>query len=202
MLVCIFLGVMIDNELSFNQHINDMSKKATNLLNLCRHNLHMCYKEAKNSAYNIIVRPHLEYASTCWNTYTKRNMDKLEAAQRRAARFVLNYYDYHPTTDLSGMNQKSLQWDSLQHRRAVADLCLFCKLRNDIANVAIPPMLVPSVKHNRHYNHIQSLTSHAFKYQFFARGVRLWNIIPYHFATKLLFESSRTAAFQCISPLQ
>ena len=53
-------------------------KKATNLLNLCRRNLHMCSKDVKNSAYNMIVRPHLEYASTCWNPYTKRNIDKLD----------------------------------------------------------------------------------------------------------------------------
>ena len=54
-----------------------------------------------------------------------------------------------------------LQWDSLQYRRAVADLCMFHKLRNNLANIAIPPILVPSVKHNCHYNHIQSLHSDA-----------------------------------------
>ena len=176
-----------------------MSKKATNLLNLCRRNIHICSKEVKNSAYNMIVRPHLEYASTCWNPYTKRNIDKLEAVQRRAARFVLNFYDYHPTADLSGKIQKTLQWDSLQHSRAVSDLCIFHKLRN---NLAIPPILVPSVKHSCHYNHIQSLHSDAFRYQFFARGVRLWNIIPYHLTTKPSLESFRTATFQWISPLQ
>ena len=105
-----------------------MSEKATNLLNLCSRNLHMCSREVKNSAYNMIVRPHLEYASTCWNPYTKRNIDKLEAVQRRAVRFVLNLYDYHLTVDLSGKIQKTLQWDSLQHRRAVADLCMFNEL--------------------------------------------------------------------------
>ena len=67
-----YLGVMIDNELNFNQHIDGTSKKATNLLNLCRRNLHMCSRKVKNSAYNMIVRPHLEYASTCWSPYTKR----------------------------------------------------------------------------------------------------------------------------------
>ena len=83
---------MIDNELSFSQRIDDMSKKAPNLLNLCRRNLHMCSKEVKNSAYNTIVHPHLEYASTCWNPYTKRNIDKLEAVQHRAARFMLSLF--------------------------------------------------------------------------------------------------------------
>ena len=37
----------------------------------------------------MIVRPHLEYASSCWNPYNKCNVDKLKAVQRRAARFVL-----------------------------------------------------------------------------------------------------------------
>ena len=76
----------------------------------------------------MIVRPHLEYASTSWNPYTKRNIYKLESVQRRAARFVLSFYDYNSTADLSGKIQKSLQWFSFQHRRAVADLCMFHKL--------------------------------------------------------------------------
>ena len=102
--------------------------------------------------------------------------------------------------DLSGKILKSLQWDSLQHRRAVADLCMFYKLRNNPANIAIPPILVPSVKHNCHYNHIQSLHSDAFKYNFFASGVTLMNIIPYRLPTKPSLESFSTAAFQLISP--
>ena len=179
-----------------------LKETATNLLNLCCCNLHMCSREFKNSAYNMIVRPHLEYASTCWNPYTKRSIDKLEAVQRRAERFVLSFYDYHPTADLSGKIQKTLQWDSLQHRRAIADLCMLYKLRKNLANIAIHPMLVPSVKHNCRYDHSQSLHSHAFKHNFFARGARLWNIIPYHLTTKPSLESFRTAIFQWISPLQ
>ena len=60
--------------------------------------------------------------------------------------------------------------------------------------LTITPILVPSVKHNCHYNHIQS--------QFFSRGVRLWNVIPCHLAIKPSLESFRTATFQWISPLQ
>ena len=112
---------------------------------------------------------------------------------------MLSHYDYHPTADLSGKIQKSLQWDSLQHRRAFSDLCMFYEPRN---NIAIPPILVPSVKHNCHYNHIQSLHSDSFRYQFFTRGVRRWNIIPCHLATEPSLESFCTAAFQWISPLQ
>ena len=103
---------------------------------------------------------------------------------------MLSYYDYHPTADLSGKIQKSLHWDSLQHCRAVSDLCMFYKLRNNLANIAIPPILVPSVKHNCHYNHIQSLHSDVFKYQFFfavsdfgASFLTIWqlNHLLFHF---------------------
>ena len=75
----------------------------------------------------MIVCPHLKHASTCWNRYTKHNIDNLEVVQHRAARFVLNLYDYCPTADLSDKIKKSLQWDSLQHCRAVADVCMFYK---------------------------------------------------------------------------
>ena len=130
-----------------------------------------------NSAYNMIVCPHLEYVSACWNPYTKCNIDKLEAVRHRAARFVLSFYDCHPTADLSGNIQKTLQFDSLQHRRAVADLCMFHKLRNNLANIAIAHILVSSVKHNCHYNHIQSLHSDAFKYMFFCQSCQT---LKYH----------------------
>ena len=98
----------------------------------------MCFKEEKNSAYNMIFRPHLQYASTCWNPYTKRSIEKLESVHRRAARFVLSVVDYHPTADLSGKIQKSFEWDTLQNRRAVSDVCMFYKLGNKLANIAIP----------------------------------------------------------------
>ena len=69
--------LLFDNKLNFNQHIHEMSKKATNLLNLYRH----------KTVYNMIVRPHLEYVPICWNPYTKYNIDKLEAVQLNDARF-------------------------------------------------------------------------------------------------------------------
>ena len=79
---------------------------------------------------------------------------------------------------------------------------MFYELRNNLANIVIPSILVPSVKYNCHYNHIQSLHSDAFRYQFFARGVKLWNIIPNQLKTKPSLELFRTPAFKWISPLQ
>ena len=62
-----YLGVILDNQLSFNQHVDAITPKATNLLNLCRRNLYMCSPQIKEIVYKSIVRPHLEYASPAWN---------------------------------------------------------------------------------------------------------------------------------------
>ena len=44
--------------------------------------------DTMRTLYCSLVRPLLEYASETWYPYTKRNLDKLEAVQRRAARWI------------------------------------------------------------------------------------------------------------------
>ena len=46
-----YLHDIFDNKLSFNQHIDEMSKKATNQLYLCYCNRHMLSKEIKHCMY-------------------------------------------------------------------------------------------------------------------------------------------------------
>ena len=82
--------------------------------------------------------------------------DKFEDVLCRAAGFVLNFYDYHSSDDLGSKIKKSKKWASLQHSRADTDLCMFYRIRKNFANIAIPPMLVESIKHNCHYSNIQS----------------------------------------------
>ena len=85
-----YLGVHISNTLSWNEHINCISRKGSSSLNLLRRNLYNCSPEVKARAYPSLVRPILCYASSVWDPYTKRNYDKLEKIQRRAIRFVFN----------------------------------------------------------------------------------------------------------------
>ncbi|KAJ8029721.1 hypothetical protein HOLleu_29186 [Holothuria leucospilota] len=47
-----YLGVILDNKLNFNiKHIEEITNKATRLLNLCHRNLsYMCSREIKTTA--------------------------------------------------------------------------------------------------------------------------------------------------------
>ena len=96
-------------------------------------------------AYKAIIRPHLEYASRSWNRYTSRNINKIEAVQRRSVRFVLgNYKVYSPTSGLTHDTHQRLKWIPLQHRRALYDLALFYKIRSNMVNTNFPPIVGPT----------------------------------------------------------
>ena len=85
-----YLGVTIDSKLSWNSHIDAVTKRANQTTAFLRRNLSSCPKDVKAKCYKSIVRPQLEYASTVWDPVTKSNIAKLESVQRRAARFCCN----------------------------------------------------------------------------------------------------------------
>ena len=68
------------------------------------------------------IRPILEYSSIVFAPYTKRNIDKLEAFQRRAARFVTSNYSY--TSSVTAM-METLNWNTLHARRNILTLIMF-----------------------------------------------------------------------------
>ena len=81
-----YLGLTITSDLQWNQHINNVTNKANSILGLLRRNLRIPSQTIKTHAYQSLVRPHLEYASTVWDPHTQKNIHKLDMVQRRAAR--------------------------------------------------------------------------------------------------------------------
>jgi ribonuclease P/MRP protein subunit RPP40 len=67
-----YLGVCINNKLSWNQHIQEITAKANRTLGFIKRNLHSCNKATKEVAYKSLVRPKLEYSSAVWDPYTKK----------------------------------------------------------------------------------------------------------------------------------
>ena len=83
-----YLGLNINKNLSWNHHINTITKKANSTLGFLRRNISKCSPKIKKQAYTTFVRPTLEYAAPVWGTPQKGNTVKIEAVQRRAARFI------------------------------------------------------------------------------------------------------------------
>ena len=180
-----YLGAELDATLSWNHQMKKTLTKSQRTLNLCRRNLHNCSKKTKETAYKTMVRPTLEYASSAWDPHVQKQVDNLEAVQNKAARFVVG--DYSHQSSVTEMKE-ALQWRSLQERRFVARMTLWYKAIHAQAAVHLPsyyfqkPMSDNSksrVSHNQQYA-APTATIDNYKYSFFPRTIRIWNILPAH----------------------
>jgi hypothetical protein len=85
-----YLGITISGNLKWNTHINKISNKASSILCFIRRNLRHCTSNLKQTAYISLVRSVMDYSCVVWDPYLRKDIDKLEYIQQRAARFVKN----------------------------------------------------------------------------------------------------------------
>ena len=57
-----YLGVMLDDHLSWSTHVTNVANKATNMLNFLKHHLSKCLSNIKASTSLLMVCPLMEYA--------------------------------------------------------------------------------------------------------------------------------------------
>ena len=144
-----YLGVTIDNKLTFKDHIQNKIKKANTVLNMIRRNLYFAPRSVKNKAYLATVRPILEYASMCWSPYSANLIKKIEMVQHSAAKFVMNSYPkkgHYNEFSVSKLLDE-LGWDTLEKRREESQLTMAFKIINNL--VILNPETLPKKIHPR-----------------------------------------------------
>ena len=146
---CLYIGVNISHDLSWRNHINNTTKKASSTVGFLRRNLRNCPKDCRKLAYISLVRSKLEYAATVWDPFTKNEIDKLERVQKQAARFISNDYKSREPGCITRMLQ-DLNLPLLKLRRQQQRLELLYKIQaNQLP--AIPPrnFLTPANQRRR-----------------------------------------------------
>jgi hypothetical protein len=100
------LGVTLDRELTFDEHINNVVKCCNYSLCQISRVRHLFNKEHIEAILNSLVFSKLYFSSTLWSNTTKRNVGKLQQVQNFAARIVDNKKKFeHITPTL-----KALKW--------------------------------------------------------------------------------------------
>lgn len=188
-----YLGLNISKNLSWNTHVDAVTKKANNTLAFLRRNIGSCPQTAKERAFTTFVRPTIEYAAAIWDPPTQRNINALEMVQRRGARFVMN--DYQQTSSVTNMISK-LGWEELKMRRARIKTILLFKIVNHLVDIPPEPFLIPTGAITRGHN-IRFLLPHTrtitMQYSFFPSAIRTWNTLPQELASMTSLEGFRQA---------
>ena len=69
-----YLGVDILSDLNFNHHINRVTANASKSLGFLKRNIKTKHPGISEAAYKTTVRPQVEYASSVWSSYTKKDI--------------------------------------------------------------------------------------------------------------------------------
>ena len=161
-----YLGIELTSNLSWSNHVDKISSSASKTLNMLRRNFHRFPIGVKKQAYTALVRPTMEYASSCWDPYEQTHIDKLERIQNRAARFIKSNYNWRYSVSTL---KSELELETLQRRRFIARNSMFYKaLRNETA-IEIP--------FGEEVHHLP-VHMDTYKYSFLPRTARCWNILP------------------------
>ena len=171
-----YLGVMISDTLSWNGHFDTVTKKANDTTAFLRRNLSNCPQHIKDTCYKTFARHQLEYAATVWSPHTEINIAKLEGAQRRAARFVRNDYNY--TSSVTEM-MRAIEWESLQQRRQQAKSIMMYHIVNSLVDIPPREYLHPQgtavTRGHQSRFMVPSSRTDTLRMAFFPSAIRLWN---------------------------
>ena len=108
-----YLGVDISSGLTWNSHIDRITGNANRTLGYIRRNIKTKNQKVRETAYNTLVRPQLEYSAPVWDPSTKDKRLQLENIQKRAARWTTSNYDTRSSVSAM-LNQ--LGWRTLEQR--------------------------------------------------------------------------------------
>ncbi len=92
------LGVIIDDKLTFNEHIVYICRKAGRQLNVLRRLSYILVEDTRMIIYKSFILSHFNFCPLVWHFCGITNSRKLEKIQERALRFV--FRDYEATYDM------------------------------------------------------------------------------------------------------
>ena len=85
------LGVQVDNNLTWGEHIRKITKKMSTNIWLLSKVKNYLSTEYRVMYYKSYIQPHLDYSNIVWSSMSKTNLMQIERLQKRACRIILDY---------------------------------------------------------------------------------------------------------------
>ena len=175
------LGVYIDQNLSWNIHIDTLAKKIASGIGAMKRSRPFVPFETLLTIYNSLVQPHFDYCSVVWGNCNKTLSNKLQKLQNRAAR-ILTYSSYDANADCL---MEKLGWRKLDSQRQIHKATMVYKSLNGLAPDYLRSKFVDrssltnySLRDTESKLAIPLPRTNFMKNSFSYSGAVLWNSLP------------------------
>lgn len=124
-----YLGLTLDDELRFSQHLEQISNKASKRLNILKSLCGASWGSRPATllnAYTSFVRPILEYAAPIWAPASSSSKNKVDNVQYRASKIIIGAVS--STNNIKAESECGLT--SLESRRKLATIKFTNKIRS------------------------------------------------------------------------
>ena len=92
-----FLGVIIDNKLSWKDHISFVWRKVTRGIGVIIKARKVLHSESMICLYNSFIYPYMIYCNQVWGSACKTNIEPLLILQKRVMRIILGVHPRSPS---------------------------------------------------------------------------------------------------------
>lgn len=173
------LGVIIDSELRFEEHIARKERIANAIVGQMRRSFSYLDCNTFKRIFTAFVRPHLEYEEAVWSPHLTRNIDALENVQIRATKLVdgLSNLEYRERLE-------RLQLATLVFRRKRGDIIEMYEHFHTYDKYTLASSFKPRTRLSRQHRfqlHVPTTkdgTTGAQSNFFFQRTSKIWNNLP------------------------
>jgi hypothetical protein len=173
------LGVIIDAELTFEDHISEKVLKANSIVGQINRSFTYLSPKLFRQLYISFVRPIIEYGQTIWCPRLRKYVNLIENVQRRATKLI----DGYKLLTYSERLEK-LELPSLEYRRVVSDMVEIYKHLHLYDPATIRDKLIIRTRPNRkhEYQIVPNFSSDGVRgvqsKSFFYRCINTWNNLP------------------------
>lgn len=123
-----YLGVVIDQKLKFESHVNYIAKKIAKKVGFFRRIRNRVAIISAINIYNVLIKPHFEYCSTILFMMNQSSASLLQKLQNKAMRIILRCNVLTPIRNMLS----TLLWLSIKQRLMMNVLIFIFKIKNNM----------------------------------------------------------------------
>ena len=172
------LGVVVDAELTFEDHMTGVVKRANRMAGLVMSTISFNDKKVLIPLYKAMIRPILEYGNAVWNPFLRKHINMIDTIQRRFTKRISGFGDktYEERLRLLGL-------PSLEFRRIRGNMIEVFKILNGIYDPCTTDTLLTLSADSKTRGHSLKLekifvNTRTYKNFFTNSVINHWNNLP------------------------